>query len=87
MVAFDSDDRSLEPIFNEKAMSGLGRDLLTTGKLHPGGCVSALAVLARFRLIASTMGIDRICAVATAAAREASDGGAFIEQARGGSWF
>jgi exopolyphosphatase/guanosine-5'-triphosphate,3'-diphosphate pyrophosphatase len=82
MVAFDSDDRSLEPIFNERAMSGLGRDLLTTGKLHPGGCVSALAVLARFRLIASTMGIERVCAVATAAAREASDGGTFIEQAR-----
>ncbi len=81
MVAYDRDDRSLEPIFNEKAMSGLGRHLLATGKLDPEGKASALAMLARFRLVAAHMGVGRIRAVATAAARYAADGPAFIEQA------
>lgn len=81
MVVFDRDDRSLEPIFNEKAMSGLGRDLLATGRLHAAGRTSALAILARFRLIAERLDVSSVRAVATAAAREAKDGAAFIVQA------
>lgn len=81
MVVFAGDDRSLEPIFNEKAMSGLGRDLLSTGRLHPAGRVSALAILARFREIAAYMRVGRISAVATAAARAAIDGPEFIRLA------
>ncbi|MEQ9123256.1 MAG: hypothetical protein RIM80_11905, partial [Alphaproteobacteria bacterium] len=45
MVVYDDTDRSLEPVFNEKAMSGLGRGLLETGRLNPAGRASALAVL------------------------------------------
>lgn len=81
MVAFDSESRCLEPIFNEKAMSGLGRDILSTGMLHTEGKQSALRILRRFRAIADSMGIEAMSAVATAAAREATDGGEFIREA------
>jgi exopolyphosphatase/guanosine-5'-triphosphate,3'-diphosphate pyrophosphatase len=81
MVAYDRDSRSLEPIFNEKAMSGLGRDLFSTGALNPEGKTSALKILRRFRAIAESMEIGTLRAVATAAAREASDGDAFIREA------
>jgi len=81
MVVFEDGDRSLEPVFNEKSMSGLGRGLYETGRLHPDGRESALAVLARFRLIAESLGVGEICAVATAAARTARDSAAFIAEA------
>lgn len=81
MVAYDGDSRSLEPIFNEKAMSGLGRDIFSTGRLHSEGKASALRILRRFRAIADSMEIDAMRAVATAAVREAKDGPAFVKEA------
>jgi len=81
MVVYDDTDRSLEPVFNEKAMSGLGRGLLETGRLNPAGRASALAVLARFRLVADALGAHSLRAVATAAARTAADGSEFIAAA------
>ncbi|WP_290495363.1 Ppx/GppA family phosphatase [Hyphomonas sp. UBA4494] len=81
MVAFDRHDRSLAPVFNEKAMSGLGRNLLATSRLDPAGWASALAILARFRMVAASMGVDRIRAVATAAVRDAFDGEEFVRVA------
>ena len=81
MVAYDRDSRSLEPIFNEKAMSGLGQDIFSTGKLHPEGKISALKILRRFRAIADSMGIGQLRAVATAAVREATDGPDFVKEA------
>lgn len=81
MVAYDRDSRSLEPIFNEKAMSGLGQDIFSTGQLHPEGKASALRILRRFRAIADSMNIGKLQAVATAAVREASDGPAFVREA------
>ena len=81
MVMFDRDDRSLEPVFNEKSMCGLGRDILETGSLNSKGRVEALAILARFRRIAADLGAADVHAVATAAARVAVDGAAFIAEA------
>lgn len=81
MVVFDRDDRSLEPVFNEKAMSGLGRDLIATGRLDAEGKASALAILARFRRIAADLDVDDLRAVATAAARAAKDGPEFVGRA------
>ena len=81
MVVFDGEDRSLEPVFNEKAMSGLGLGLYETGRLNPEGRESALAVLARFRLIAESLEVAEVRAVATAAARAAEDGATFVAEA------
>lgn len=81
MVIFEHGDRSLEPVFNEKAMSGLGRDLLATRRLDPEGRVSALRILTRFNRIASDLNVSQLSAVATAAVRAAEDGGDFVEAA------
>lgn len=81
MVIFDRDDRSLEPVFNEKSMCGLGRDVLETGALNGEGRLAALSILTRFRRVAADLGVRRIQAVATAAARVADDGADFIAEA------
>ena len=63
--------------YNEKLMCGLGKGLAETGRLNPEGRRRALVALKRFSLLAKGMGIETLTVVATAAAREASDGPAF----------
>ncbi|MDZ4310427.1 MAG: Ppx/GppA family phosphatase [Cypionkella sp.] len=77
MVVFDGAARSPAYFYNEKLMCGLGKGLAETGKLHPEGRRRALLALKRFSLLAKGMGIETLTVVATAAAREASDGPAF----------
>ncbi|MEL0015429.1 MAG: Ppx/GppA family phosphatase, partial [Rhodospirillales bacterium] len=55
MVIFDGAQRCLAPLYNEKAMSGLGRNLLSTGCLDPAGSRSALLALRRFRKVADDL--------------------------------
>src|SRR5262249_2564395 len=66
---------------NEKAICAIGRDMVTTGRLHPEGCAEALEALARFRMMADGLGIEQREAVATAAARDASNGAEFVRRA------
>ncbi|MES2434186.1 MAG: Ppx/GppA family phosphatase [Pseudomonadota bacterium] len=77
MVVFDGAARSPAYFYNEKLMCGLGKGLAETGKLNPEGRRRALVALKRFSLLAKGMGIETLTVVATAAAREASDGPAF----------
>lgn len=79
MVVFDGAARSPAYFFNEKVMAGLGAGMAETGRLNPEGKVRAMAALKRFQLLAETMGIAPLTAVATAAVREAEDGPAFRE--------
>jgi exopolyphosphatase / guanosine-5'-triphosphate,3'-diphosphate pyrophosphatase len=79
MVVFDGAARSPAYFYNEKVMCGLGAGLAETGRLNPQGRVRALAALRRFALLAEGMGISPLTVVATAAAREASDGAEFRE--------
>jgi hypothetical protein len=45
LVVYEGLTRSLTPIFNEKVLAGLGREVLTTGLLHsPYGSTEALPV-------------------------------------------
>ncbi len=74
MVVFDGAARSPAYFFNEKLMCGLGKGLAETGQLNPEGRVRAVAALKRFALLAKGMGIGPLTVVATAAARDASDG-------------
>jgi exopolyphosphatase/guanosine-5'-triphosphate,3'-diphosphate pyrophosphatase len=88
LVIYDSQSRSPATLQNEKAICAIGRDMVTSGRLHPEGCARALEALARFRLIADGLGVEAREAVATAAARDASNGADFIrraEKAWGGS--
>ncbi len=77
MVVFDGAARSPAYFYNEKLMCGLGKGLAETGRLNPDGRRRALVALKRFSLLAKGMGIETLTVVATAAAREASDGPAF----------
>ncbi len=73
--------RSPTPVFNEKILCGLGKGVAITGKLNEAAIVRALAALRRFRTLAKQIGCKEVFAVATAAAREASNGEEFVDKA------
>jgi len=81
LVVYDGLRRSPTPVFNEKILCGLGRNLASTGKLSEDGMTRALAALRRFRALARQIGAKQVYAVATAAAREASNGEDFVDHA------
>ncbi len=81
LVIYENGTRDAATVQNEKAICGIGRDMVSTGRLHAEGCTEALAALARFRLIADGLGVEIREAVATAAARDAVNGAEFIARA------
>jgi exopolyphosphatase / guanosine-5'-triphosphate,3'-diphosphate pyrophosphatase len=81
LVVYEGLARSLTPIFNEKVLAGLGREVLTTGLLAADAVEKALSALARFRALCDAMRVSEIWAIATAACRDARNGPAFIVQA------
>ncbi len=86
LVVFDGAARSPAFFYNEKVMAGLGDGMVETGRLSPEGKVRALSAIRRFQILAESMGITPLTAVATAAMREAEDGPEFrreIEAATG----
>jgi exopolyphosphatase / guanosine-5'-triphosphate,3'-diphosphate pyrophosphatase len=82
LVAYEGLTRSPTPIFNEKVLAGLGREVQTTGLLAPDAVEKALGALMRFRALCNTMGVARVWAIATAACRDARNGRAFIAEAQ-----
>jgi len=80
LVVYDTPNRLPIPIFNEKANCGLGRGLQASGILNPQGREEALRSLARFVGLAESMGVERLEMVATAAVRDAEDGGEFVQE-------
>lgn len=81
LVAYEGLSRAPTPLYNEKVLCGLGRNVLTTGRLNDDAIRRALAALARFRVLCVTMRVSRLFVLATAAARDASNGPAFLEAA------
>src|ERR1700693_3481313 len=81
LVVYEGLARSLTPIFNEKVLAGLGREVLSTGLLANDAVEQALAALTRFRALCEAMRVGKVWAIATAACRDASNGHAFIAQA------
>jgi len=82
VVAYEGLTRAPTPIFNEKVLAGLGREVQTTGLLAPDAVEKALGALMRFRALCDTMGVGRMWAIATAACRDARNGRAFIAEAQ-----
>lgn len=82
LVVFEGRGRNPLPIFNEKAVLGLGRGLQATGRLNPEAIGPALTVLARYHALATAMGADPIEILATAAVRDAENGPEFIAALR-----
>jgi exopolyphosphatase / guanosine-5'-triphosphate,3'-diphosphate pyrophosphatase len=81
LVVYEGLARTQTPIFNEKVLAGLGREVLTTGLLAADAVVKALASLKRFRALCDAMGVGKVWAIATAACRDADNGPAFIDKA------
>lgn len=81
LVVYEGISRSPTPIFNEKVLCGLGREVSSKGKLNSDAVESALAALKRFRALCDVLEVGDLRAIATAAVREAKDGAAFIREA------
>lgn len=82
LVVFSGSGRTPHPIFNEKLLCGLGRDLQRTGRLSDEGVKLALANLGRFASLAKAMKVGHLRVVATAAVREAKNGPQFAQEVR-----
>jgi exopolyphosphatase/guanosine-5'-triphosphate,3'-diphosphate pyrophosphatase len=77
LVVYERLSRAPSTVHNEKVTCGLGRSLAGTGRLDPDGVACALANLPRFLALCRGMGVARLDVLATAAVREAVDGGDF----------
>ncbi|SFG95686.1 exopolyphosphatase [Methylobacterium gossipiicola] len=81
LVAYDGLTRAPTPLYNEKVLCGLGRNVLTTGRLNEEAVQRALVALARFRIMCQIMHVTRVFVLATAAARDAANGPEFLAAA------
>jgi len=81
LVAYEGLTRAPNPIFNDKVLCGLGKGVATTGRLNEEGVERALKALERYRVLCRNMRIGHIHVLATAAAREAANGPAFLRDA------
>lgn len=81
LVIYEGIARSPTVLFNEKMLAGLGRGLVTTGKLDPEAVTRAVEEFRRFRALSEQAGASPLHVIATAAAREAQNGPDFIQRA------
>src|SRR5579883_1407072 len=81
LVVYEGLTRAPTPIFNEKVLAGLGREVQSTGLLARDAIDAALAALTRFRTVCDALQVERVWAIATAACRLARNGRDFIAQA------
>jgi exopolyphosphatase / guanosine-5'-triphosphate,3'-diphosphate pyrophosphatase len=81
LVVYEGLTRAPTPIFNEKVLAGLGRQVQSTGLLASDAIDLAFATLKRFRALCDTLHVKHIWAIATAACRDARNGRAFIKEA------
>lgn len=80
LVIYDIFGSHFTPIYNEKILAGLGRDLKVTGRLSEEGKSLTLQALKRFSQIAMSKNLPPLVFGATAALRVAQDAPEFIEQ-------
>jgi exopolyphosphatase/guanosine-5'-triphosphate,3'-diphosphate pyrophosphatase len=81
LVVYEGQTRSPTPIFNEKVLAGLGRQVQSTGLLAADAVIEALQALRRFRALCDNLQVGRVFGIATAACRDAENGPAFIAEA------
>ncbi|MEP3475599.1 MAG: exopolyphosphatase [Hyphomicrobiales bacterium] len=81
LVVFEGVTLTPIPLFNEKCLCGLGREVASSGKLGEDAVERALMALRRFKSVVDHIGAGEFRVIATAAAREASNGPKFIKDA------
>lgn len=80
LVVYTAASRAPAVVFNEKIMAGLGKSVANGGSISGSSEKRALDALARFHAITRDMGVTRPLVVATAAVRDADNGGAFLKK-------
>ena len=81
LVVYEGIARSPTVLFNEKMLAGLGRGIVSTGKLDPEAVTRSMEEFRRFRALSEQAGAEYLYVIATAAAREAENGPDFIHRA------
>ncbi|MEM9501048.1 MAG: Ppx/GppA family phosphatase [Pseudomonadota bacterium] len=82
LVIYGGSMRAPTVLLNEKVTAKLGRDITSSGKLAEEAVALAMRGLNRFVLLLDDLGIKDVETVATAAVRDASNGGEFVESLR-----
>ncbi len=78
LVIYGGSMRAPTVLVNEKVTARLGRDIAEKGTLADEAITLAMRALKRFALLLDDLGIEDVETVATAAVREASNGGEFV---------
>lgn len=81
LVVYEGLARSPTMLFNEKMLAGLGRGIVSTGKLDPEAVTRSMEEFRRFKALSEQAGSEQMYVLATAAAREAGNGPDFIKRA------
>ncbi|WP_176591814.1 Ppx/GppA family phosphatase [Sphingobium sp. EM0848] len=81
LVVYDGPRRIPFILFNEKVMAGLGASLGKTGQIEQDAMERGLRAVGRFAHLCREMDVEEVRCVATAAVRDADNGGEFIERA------
>ncbi|MCW1383402.1 exopolyphosphatase [Novosphingobium sp. KCTC 2891] len=82
LVIYGGPLRAPEVLHNEKVTAKLGKGVAENGLLSGKASAMALASLARYRALLRLKGVDQVDVVATAAARDATNGAAFLDAVR-----
>ena len=83
LVVYERLSRSATPLFNEKELCGLARGIEATGRLDQEAIATTLASIRRFRALSSQLDVAETHVLATAAARDASNGPDFVKAVEG----
>jgi exopolyphosphatase/guanosine-5'-triphosphate,3'-diphosphate pyrophosphatase len=78
LVIYERHVRALTPLYNEKVSCALGRGVAQTGELNAKGVERALTGMRRFAMVCELTKVDTLYVLATAATRDAKNGGEFI---------
>lgn len=78
LVVYQGPPRLPAILFNEKVLAGLGRSLAESGSIDAQAMALAHTALCRFAALAREMEVSTLRTVATAAVRDASNGGDLI---------
>lgn len=82
LVVFGGPPRAPMTLHNEKVTARLGRGVAETGLLGADAMDAALKALGRYARLIELMGVKDVRTVATAASRDATNGGAFLDAVR-----
>ncbi|SNY93806.1 exopolyphosphatase / guanosine-5'-triphosphate,3'-diphosphate pyrophosphatase [Cohaesibacter sp. ES.047] len=80
LVMYERASRAPIPMYNEKQLCGLGKGVAGTGKLNEKSVACALKALKRFRFMIDHADVGTLYVLATAAARDASNGADFMAE-------